>query len=167
MDWNIITSTAEALNCAIILLQHTAVPVALDLKGSWASLHWLRYTRVHWTDVKQHFCVMYSGDNVLGWWLHGHQIWGEHRWVNDYCTVGGRAEITLTHTNWHTGCCNRPVVGKQQYNMTISYHTGLLSSLQWHWWLCERLKSTWRWRVTVCDSQPGRCTTEKAVVESN
>lgn len=41
MDWNIITSTAEALNCTIMLLRRTAGPVALDLKGSWGSPQWL------------------------------------------------------------------------------------------------------------------------------
>ena len=33
IDWNIIESTTQASNCNIILLQHTARPVALDLKG--------------------------------------------------------------------------------------------------------------------------------------
>lgn len=41
MDWDLITRTSEALNCAIILSQHTAGPVVLDLKGSWASPQWL------------------------------------------------------------------------------------------------------------------------------
>lgn len=142
MDWNKITSTAEALNCIIILLQHTAVPVALDLKGSWASLHLLRYTGVYWTDVKQHFCIMCSRDNVLTWWLHGHQIWGEHRSVNDCCTVGGRAEIILTptvtgnHWNLHTQAnTHSAVTGLWPINSNITWLSAVIQAsfpLQWH-----------------------------------
>lgn len=106
---NTITSTAQALNCAIILLQRTAGPVAPDLKAlrnSWASPSWLVLPlyRSVLEQRQQHHCVMYSWDNALTQWLHGHQIWGwtpVAKWLL-HRAVGGRTEITLTCKHTHT-----------------------------------------------------------------
>lgn len=76
--------------------------------------------------------LMYRGDSVLTWWLYGHQIWGELQWVSDCCTLGVRAEI---------------IIGLWSVNSIIAWPSpSIFFPPHWHWWMRERLKSTWRWR---------------------
>lgn len=96
MDWNIITSAAEALNGTIIFL--CSWDGASDLKclmGSRAYSEWLTLP-LNCSALDRCQAAIAILCNIQ--WLHGHRSCREHRWVNDCCTVGGRAEIIHKHT---------------------------------------------------------------------
>lgn len=172
MDWNIITSAAEALNCTIILLRHTAGPAALDLKASWGSPQWLvlplyktildRHQAAFLYNAQQRQCTdlmtARSPDlrgTLVGKWL---LYWGWASWDHPH---------THSDEGKHAQRCHGPVVGKQRYNMTISCHPRLLSSPVTLVTVWETKKHMTMERVTACDSQPCCCSTSQAEVESN
>lgn len=114
------------------------------LKGSWGSLQWLVLNKSV-LDTSSSISVPCTAEKM--YWLDDCVVTKSEGNTSgsNHCTVGGRAELIHTHTQTNT---HSAVIGQWSVKSNITWPSAVIRAcfpLQWHWWMCERLKSTWWW----------------------